>query len=220
MEDDSLIVEDVIVQRSVRNIYGRSVRLDALCVLGDGTRCNIEVQRTNSDNHLKRARYNAACITARETEPGENFENIPSIIIVYISEADFLGYGKTIYHIDKVIRENNKKIDDGLKEVFVNTSVNDGTKIAELMQCFMQKEVHNSKFPKLSSRVRYLKEEEGGISTMCDLMEKYILEAKKSERLDMIKTMILKNVSKDIIFQLEITKEEYEEAEKALVADI
>ena len=31
IEDDDLIVNDVIVQSSERNIYGRSVRLDALC---------------------------------------------------------------------------------------------------------------------------------------------------------------------------------------------
>ena len=30
--DPALIVEDVIVQSSKRNLYGRSVRLDALCI--------------------------------------------------------------------------------------------------------------------------------------------------------------------------------------------
>ena len=35
LEDEKLIVNDVIVQSSERNIYGRSVRLDALCTLGD-----------------------------------------------------------------------------------------------------------------------------------------------------------------------------------------
>lgn len=45
LEDDKLIVHDVITQSDQRNIYGRSVRLDALCTLGDGSKCNIEVQR-------------------------------------------------------------------------------------------------------------------------------------------------------------------------------
>ena len=43
LEDDRLIVEEVIVQSSERNLYGRSVRLDALCTLGNGSKCNIEV---------------------------------------------------------------------------------------------------------------------------------------------------------------------------------
>lgn len=46
LEDETLTVEDVIVQSSKRNIYGRSVRLDALCTLGDGKKCNVEVQRS------------------------------------------------------------------------------------------------------------------------------------------------------------------------------
>lgn len=36
LEDAKLIVIDVVVQSSNRNMYGRSVRLDALCTLGDG----------------------------------------------------------------------------------------------------------------------------------------------------------------------------------------
>ena len=66
MEDDLLAVSDVTVQSSERNLYGRSVRLDALCTLGNGTLCNIEVQRSNNDDHLRRARYNASVITAKE----------------------------------------------------------------------------------------------------------------------------------------------------------
>ena len=69
LEDEKLIVNDVIVQSSERNIYGRSVRLDALCMLGDGSLCNIKIQRSDSDNHLKRARFfNAASITVKESE--------------------------------------------------------------------------------------------------------------------------------------------------------
>ena len=45
-----------IVQSSERNLYGRSVRLDALCILGNGKKCNVEVQRSNKDHHLKRVR--------------------------------------------------------------------------------------------------------------------------------------------------------------------
>ena len=41
LEDPKLVVNDVIVQSSERNMYGRSVRLDALCTLGNGEKCNI-----------------------------------------------------------------------------------------------------------------------------------------------------------------------------------
>jgi len=42
LEDEQLSVHDVIVQSSERNLYGRSVRLDALCTLGNGSKCNID----------------------------------------------------------------------------------------------------------------------------------------------------------------------------------
>lgn len=61
--------------------------------------------------------------------------------IVYISQFDIFKQGRTIYHVDKVIRETGTVVDDGLKEVFVNTAVNDGSTISELMSCFLAKDV-------------------------------------------------------------------------------
>lgn len=176
LEDDNLVVEDVIVQSSKKNIYGRSVRLDALCILGNGTRCNIEIQRSDNDNHLKRARFNAASITVKDSNPGEKFEDVVELYIVYISEFDIFKEGKTIYHVEKVLRETGTVIDDGLHEIFVNTVIDDGSTIADLMNCFTKKEVNNPLFPKLSNRVKDLKTTEGGANAMCEVMEKYLLQ--------------------------------------------
>lgn len=178
MEDDRLIVTDVIVQSSERNLYGRSVRLDALCILGDGTKCNFEVQRSDNDNHVKRVRYNASVITARETDVGSKFENIPELYIIYISEFDVFAERKTIYHIEKTIHETGTIIDDGVHEIFVNTAIDDGSPISDLMRCMGQKEVNNEHFPCLSNRVNYLKNTEGGTRVMCEVMEKYTTEAR------------------------------------------
>lgn len=176
LEDEKLIVNDVIVQSSEMNIYGRSVRLDALCTLGDGSLCNIEIQRSDSDNHLKRARFNAASITVKESEPGINFENVKDVYIVYISEKDFFKAGLTTYHIDKIIRENGITVEDGLHEIFVNAAVDDGSNIAELMQCFKQKDLNNLKFKAVTRRFKELKETEGGLNAMCKIMEDIVKE--------------------------------------------
>lgn len=132
--DDKLVVNDVIVQSSECNLYGRSVRLDALCTLGDGTKCNIEVQRSDNDDHLRRVRFNASSITVKESEKGTKFKQIPNLVVVYISQFDIFGKGKTTYHVDKVIRETGTIVDDGLTEIFVNTEINDGTTISRLME--------------------------------------------------------------------------------------
>ena len=173
LEDEKLVVKDVIVQSSERNLYGRSVRLDALCILGNGKKCNVEVQRSNEDHHLKRVRFNASVITVRDSQTDDKFEETIDLIVVYISEFDIFKCGRVIYHVDSVIRETQEKVDDGLERVFVNTTVKDETSISEYMGCFQQKEIDNAKFPKLTNRVHYLKHEEGGVNAVCEIMRKY-----------------------------------------------
>lgn len=219
LEDDGLIVNDVIVQSSNRNIYGRSVRLDVLCTLGDGQKVNIEVQRSDNDNHLKRVRFNASSITVRESQTGEHFEDILEVYVVYISEFDIFEKGRTIYHVDSIIRETGEAADDGLHRIFVNTACDDGTDIADLMSCFTKKMVNHPKFPVFTSRMHELKEEEGGISHMCEIMEKYeriAAEAGRAEgRLDAIRNMIELGLTKEQILT-KYSEEEYNEAEKTL----
>lgn len=222
LEDDKLVVIDSITQSSERNLYGRSVRLDALCELSNGTRVNIEVQRSNNDDHLRRARFNASSITIKESNPSTKFEDIPDLYIVYISEFDFLNGGRTIYHIDKVLRETKTVVDDGLHEIFVNTVIDDKTNIAELMSCFLKKEVNNPKFPALSAEVRRLKETERGVESMCEIMKKYEQLAVNEERIRGIQALIKKGCDKDFILDLDVgyTEEEYEEAQKEMLQTV
>lgn len=98
---------------------------------------------------------------------------------MYISEFDIFGNGLTTYHIDKTIRENGRTVEDGLHEIYVNTAVNDGSDIANLMECFIQREINNSKFPELSAEVKRLKTTKGGVQSMCKVMEDLFASEKK-----------------------------------------
>ena len=178
LEDDGLEVLEVVTQGDEHNIYGRSVRLDALCTLGNGTKCNIEVQRSDNDDHARRARYNGSMITVKESEPGIMFKDVTNVLIVYISETDIFKGGKTIYHVEKRLRETGALFDDGFNEVFVNTAVNDGSRIADLMSCFTKKELNDEQFPETTAEVQRLKTTEGGLSAMCEVMERYVTEAR------------------------------------------
>lgn len=173
LSDDKLIVKDVIVQSSQRNLYGRSVRLDALCILGNGKKCNVEVQRADNDDHVRRVRFNASSITVRDSQKNDRFEQMEDIIVVYISQFDIFKANHVLYHVDNTVRETGSHVDDGLYRVFVNTEVKDGTTISEYMECFLEKEVNNSKFPTFTSRMNMLKHEERGLDAVCEVMEKY-----------------------------------------------
>ena len=218
LEDEKLIVNDVIVQSSERNLYGRSVRLDALCTLGNGEKCNIEVQRSDNDNHLKRVRFNAASITMKESQVNENFQDVREVYMVYISEFDIFGKGKTIYHVKNVIQETGDVVDDGLHRIFVNTACDDGTDIADLMSCFTEKQVNNPKFPVFTSRMNRLKNEEGGLNIMCEVMQKYEQIAAKKERIEAIQNMIDLGLSEEKILT-KYTKQEYEEAKQGMLVE-
>lgn len=50
------------------------------------------------------------------------------------------------------------------------------------MKCFNETEIDNPKFPKLSRRAKFLKESEGGMMIMYDVMEEYMEQARQEER--------------------------------------
>lgn len=99
LEDPGLEVLKVIPQNSVRNLQGRSVRLDAFCKLGNGKVSNIEVQRADDDDHLRRVRYNASCITANVTHPGEKFKNIPYIGELQLEKTFYAYHDKPVLFV-------------------------------------------------------------------------------------------------------------------------
>ncbi len=53
-----------------RNLYGWSVRLDALCTFGNGEKANIEVQRADNDDHFRRVRFNETNSKAEHSYSG------------------------------------------------------------------------------------------------------------------------------------------------------
>ena len=180
LEDDRLTVLEAIPQWQGKNLTGRSVVLDAKCVTGDGRQINIEVQKADDDNHLKRARYNAAVLTTNISETGKRFEFIPDVCIVFISKFDIFDSGLPLYHIDKVVRETGQVIDDGLTEIFVNTVNYDGSKPARLMKLFTDNDAYsNDEFPITSELKSRLKSSEGGSKTMNEILEKLISDEKR-----------------------------------------
>ena len=56
------------------------------------------------------------------------------------------------------------------------TKVKDGTYTSKLMKLFLQREVNDPKFPKLSYRVNYLKNNQKGVRAMCDVIERYAVD--------------------------------------------
>lgn len=199
LEDPKLKVLSVTPQDSIKNLYGRSVRLDALCELSTGETVNVEVQRSDNDNHLMRTRYNLSCITANIMEPGAKFEKVPTVCFVYISEFDVFGENKTTYHVDSVIRETGTVVDDKCYRIFVNTKVKDETEISKLMEHFMQNNFSDPDFPKLSEAFYHYKHTDGGVNTMCTILDEYAEDRLREKEIKSAKELFANGLSVSMV---------------------
>jgi len=178
--DQKLVVTDNMQQFDLKNLQGRSVVLDAKCITGDGRYINIEVQKANDDNHLKRVRYNASVLTANVTETGKQFEFVPDICIIFISAFDLFKGNLPLYHVKKVVMETDQIIDDGLTEIYVNAAVDDGSKLAKLMKVFTKNDVYDeADFPVTSEIKARFKKDEGGTVKMDATLQKWMQESEE-----------------------------------------
>jgi hypothetical protein len=196
LENPKIKVVDTQVQRFLRNAGAHSVILDLLCQDEKNNYFNVEIQKADDDDHQKRVRFNHSNIDTIFVEKGIKYKELPDVYMIFISQFDPFGEEKTIYHIDRVIKETGTIVDNGVHEVYVNTAIPDDTPIAELMQYFKNSNGTNDKFQRISNRVNYFKECKEGVQIMCELVEDYTKERTK----DIIINMIKKGISsKDIL---------------------
>jgi hypothetical protein len=123
------------------------VILDLICQDGDGAQINVGVQKSDDDDHVKRARFNISNIDTTFTEKGLYYKKLPYIYVVFLTKSDIFKEGKTIYHLGMSIQETGMPINDDVCWIFVNCAVDDGSDIAGLMQYFKNTKGANSKFP-------------------------------------------------------------------------
>lgn len=177
LERTDLTVQKVHSQHNLKNLQGRSVRLDILATDEAGRVYNIEVQRSDKWAGAKRARYNSSLIDANITEPGDNYENLNETYVIFITEHDVLKAGRPIYHIDRMIQETNALFGDGSHILYVNAQIKDNTALGQLMHDFACTKAEEMQYPILAKRVRYFKEEQEGVATMSRIFEEIKREA-------------------------------------------
>ena len=178
LADKKLIVTKCTPQYTGTNLQGRSVILDVKCILGTGEHVNVEVQKSDNDDHQRRVRYNGSILTTNITDPGKKFADVPDVIEIYISKFDIFSKEKTVYHVDRVIRETGDVVNNGFKEIYVNATIDDGSDIAQLMKIFVHDNAYDEKFPETSKRKRLFKENKDGGYVMNEELEKLIAEGR------------------------------------------
>ena len=181
--DKGLVVLSANPQFMVKNLQGRSCLLDAKCQLGDGKIVNIEIQKADDDDHQRRVRFNGALLTANLTDPGTKFIQVPDVIVVFISKFDIFKSKRSLYHVDRVIRETGAIVENGFTEIYVNAEVDDKSDVSELMNIFVQDKVYDDvKFPITSACKRRYKTTEEGVREMCEIIERNRAEGREEGR--------------------------------------
>ena len=192
LEKPNLKVLKVQTQKSVENMYGRSVRFDVFATDDDGKLYNIEVQRADSGAVPARARFNSVMLDYHRLKKKAKFNELPETFVIFITEHDVLKDGEQIYHVDRVVRETNKPFGDGTHIIYVNGSYKDDSdsELGNLIHDFFCAEPSEMKHKQLAERVSFLKGNKREVKKMCKLMEELQEEAKKETLLDNIRSLM------------------------------
>ncbi|MDE7088778.1 MAG: hypothetical protein K2O54_01530 [Prevotella sp.] len=193
-----LQVTKVTVQHVLKNLNGRSVRLDIHAVDAAGKHYDVEIQRSDKGAGVKRARHNSALLDASILRPGEDPEILPETYVIFIAENDIFMKGEPLYPIDRYVEINGavEKVDDGSHILYVNGQYRGETPIGQLMHDFFCTKPDDMVNKNLSETVRFYKEDEKGVSVMCraieemrnEVYEKACLETKEKDILALIES--------------------------------
>lgn len=187
MENPELKALESISQANVKNLQGRSVRLDVKATDKTGKIYDIEIQRADKGAGAKRARYNSSLIDANLLVSGENTEQLPETYVIFITENDVIGAKKPMYHIDRTIAETGEPFGDESHIIYVNGEYRGNTPVGDLMHDFNCTNPADMKIKLLADRARYFKEDEKGVNQMCRAVEDLIQEEKEEMIIEMLK---------------------------------
>ena len=153
-----LKVKSVTTQDFIKNLQGRSVRLDIHAESSEGKHFNIEIQRQDKGAGAKRARYNSSILDTNNLLAGYDFDDLPETYVIFITENDVFKLNKPIYFIERSIIGEDKLFNDGSHIVYVNNEIKDDTPLGKLMYDFNCINANDMKYKILADRVRYFKE--------------------------------------------------------------
>lgn len=190
MDKTDLKVMEARTQYTIKNLQGRSIRLDIDAVDSSGKEYDIEIQRADKGAGAKRARYNSSLLDANALLAGEDTEDLPETYVIFITENDVFGGNKPIYHIRKTIIETEELFDDGSHILYVNGAYKDDSPLGLLMQDFACKNPDEMHYKILADRVKYFKEDEKGVKAMCRAVEELCNEEKREAMVDVATRML------------------------------
>ena len=213
LDKPDITVVKVQTQYTMKNIMGRSLRLDIYATDSEDKKYNIELQRMDKCAGAKRARYNCSLIDSNILPAGVDVENLAETYVIFITENDVIGWNKPIYHIDRYIKETSDCFNDGSHIIYVNAAYKADTELGKLMHDFTVIEPDDMNFKVLAETASYYKKSKEGIYSMCKAMEEmisdFVTDEKKMAAIRMLERgkLTLMEIAEDLLLPVEVVEE-------------
>ncbi len=174
MERKDLVVRRIETQHTIPNLYARGVRFDVFATDSEGREYDFEVQNANDGAIPRRARYNSGMMDYRCLSKGADWSELPETYVIFITAKDVLEHNKSLYHIDRTIKEVDDDFEDGAHIIYVNGEYDDiNTELGKMLSDFKCLNASEMKSSILAKRMRMLKETDEGVAIVCESVEKF-----------------------------------------------
>ena len=173
----------VALQKSLKNLHGRSVVMDVLAVDERGKLYNIEVQTGLPGANARRSRFHLSMMDANVKRPGRHCERLPDTFSIFIVAGDPFGAGRPLYVFTRRTEDGAIPLGDGTTIIYANALLEDvDTDLGKLMHDFRCPEPGDMFFPELAKAARYFKEDPEGVRIMGSMMESLLQEGRRYGR--------------------------------------
>ena len=130
------------------------------------------IQQESKDASPQRNRYNSALLDMNTLNPGQSVKELPESYVIFITREDVMKEGLPIYHIQRNVNNTNRAFGDGSHILYVNSQIQDDTKLGRLMHDLHCQNADEMYSEVLAARVRQLKETPEGVEYMCKEMDR------------------------------------------------
>ena len=176
LDRDDITVKETKTQYTINSLRTHSVRLDVYAEDTNGTKYDIEIQRSDSGANPQRARYISSMIDSDTLLVGEDYSKLPESFVIFITESDVLKGNQPLYIIDRMINGTADKFNDGSHIIYVNSQIQNDTKLGKLMRDFTCVDPDAISYKVLADRAGYYKNSKEGVQTMCRIVEEIVKE--------------------------------------------
>ncbi len=114
---------DITVKSERMILYNSDFRCVRLDVFASEENCsyNVEMQNENEYNLPKRSRYHQAEMDLSSLKPGQDFNDLKPVVIIFVCTFDPFKEGLYRYTYETTCIETGKPLGDEVKKIFIST---------------------------------------------------------------------------------------------------